>query len=210
MALDAKDLVLGKSVFYRQYDHTTGTFTEKREIKPNKIIILQGLHTFYLQYLRNYFDLKIFLAPHELIRTAWKIKRDVHERGYKLERVLENLADREHDARVHIQPQKALADWIILYFPIAEITRDEVLSGKKPAIGVRHTIRNDAQIGNLLECLHQLENCSVTFDSNVEEISRIVFVIQGEPKRQTNFSYRNSSISKYTPNHKSMESAILA
>ena len=131
MALDAKDLVLGKSVFYRQYDHTTGTFTEKREIKPNKIIILQGLHTFYLQYLRNYFDLKIFLAPHELIRTAWKIKRDVHERGYKLERVLENLADREHDARVHIQPQKALADWIIEYFPIAEITRDEVLSGKK-------------------------------------------------------------------------------
>ena len=46
---------------------------------------------------------------------------------------------------------------------------------------MRHTIRNDAQIGNLLECLHQLENCSVTFDSNVEEISRIVFVIQGNP-----------------------------
>ena len=184
MALDTKDLVFGKYVFYSHYDHTTGTFTEKREIKPARTIIFQGLHTFYLRHIREYFDLKIFLAPHEHVRMIWKIQRDVHERGYELEKVLENMTKRDHDSVTHIQPQKALADWVIEYLPTEEVSRSEVLAGRYPELAVRHTIRNDAHLDNLLKRLQQLEECCVEIDANVDDINRSVFIIHGSPSSQ--------------------------
>ena len=37
----------GNAIFRRDYDHSTGTFTDYRKVEPKEIIVLSGLHPFY-------------------------------------------------------------------------------------------------------------------------------------------------------------------
>lgn len=122
LASDAGDLLSGKLAFQPHYNHDTGQFTAPREIRPNRTIIIQGLHTLYLRSMRESFDLKVFLDPDERVRLAWKISRDVGERGKDLNAVLESLRQRESDAELHVRPQREIADWIIEYFPLTDVT----------------------------------------------------------------------------------------
>lgn len=50
------------------------------------------------------------------LRVDWKIKRDVHERGYDLEKILKQINDRENDYKTYIEPQKYKSDIIINFF----------------------------------------------------------------------------------------------
>ncbi|MGQ0508220.1 MAG: hypothetical protein ACT4TC_23220, partial [Myxococcaceae bacterium] len=83
----AMELRQGLAILQPHYDHATGTFTEPREMKPGRAIVVQGLHTLYLRGLREWFDLRVFLAPDERVRLHWKLSRDVRERGHSIEKV---------------------------------------------------------------------------------------------------------------------------
>lgn len=112
---DIFDLKIGKDVYQVNYDHKNGKFTNKEHIQSKDNIIVCGLHSLYVENDKLY-NLKIFMDTDKKLRTDWKIKRDVYERGYKLEKVLTQINDRENDYELYVEPQKYKSDIIINFF----------------------------------------------------------------------------------------------
>lgn len=112
---DIFDLKIGKDVYQVNYDHKNGKFTDKEHIQPTDNIIVCGLHSLYLEN-EHLYNLKIFMDTDKKLRTDWKIKRDVYERGYNLEKVLKQINDRENDYVSYVEPQKYKSDIIINFF----------------------------------------------------------------------------------------------
>ncbi len=184
LAAHTDDLVSGRLIFAPHYDHATGTFTAPRKVHGSKLVIVQGLHAYYLRQMRKQLDLKVFLAPHPLVRLSWKIRRDVQERGHSLEKVLDSLRRREADAQAHIDPQKDLADWIIEVAPIGEITRSEIFAGQPFDLQVRHTLWNDAPVAQLVAALRDAGSSAVICDTVHNDINRVVVSIVGSPSQR--------------------------
>ena len=111
-----RELKKGRSIRKPTYDHKTGTFGPWVEFKPTPIVIVEGLHTLY-DGLRDYIDFKIFVDPARYVKRRWKIKRDVLERGYSRENVIEEIIRREPDYKRFIDFQKIYADVVIKIYP---------------------------------------------------------------------------------------------
>lgn len=115
MSDDIFDLKVGKTIYHVDYDHSTGKFTEKEEINSSENIIVCGLHSMLLKNQSPY-DLKIYIDTDNNLKNKWKIKRDVTERGYTLDRVLKQIEHRKSDYNKFIKPQKQNSDIIINFF----------------------------------------------------------------------------------------------
>jgi uridine kinase len=116
MTEDVFNLKIGKDIFQVDYDHETGRFTEEQLINPSNNLIVCGLHTIYNKDSNSLYDIKIYMDPQEELKQKWKIKRDVSERGYSVEKVLESIKKRDKDFIEHILPQKDNADVIVKFF----------------------------------------------------------------------------------------------
>lgn len=98
----------------QEYDHGTGKFVAKTDkIASNNIVVYDGLHPFYLQKMRDLFDIKIFLKPDDDFAMHCKLVRDVVERGHDREKVLNQIAQRKTDYEKYIVVQEDNADLII-------------------------------------------------------------------------------------------------
>ena len=111
-----KDLVQlkhGVPVEKPVYNHTTGVFDPPVIFHPQKILILEGLHTLFTPSLRKYLDFTLFVDPTKEVKSDWKIRRDVKIRGYSRDAVIQEMAEREQDYERYIAPQKEFADAVI-------------------------------------------------------------------------------------------------
>lgn len=98
-------------VFFRKmYDHTQGTFTKPKKITPKRLVIFEGLHAFFLEKVRQSFDMRVYVSPEEQVRLHWKILRDASKRGYSKEKVLTILEQRKDDSVSFISVQEKHAD----------------------------------------------------------------------------------------------------
>lgn len=95
------------------YNHTTGVFDPPVIFHPQKILILEGLHTLFTPTLRKYLDFTLFVDPTKEVKSDWKIRRDVKIRGYSRDAVIQEMAEREPDYERYIVPQKEFADAVI-------------------------------------------------------------------------------------------------
>lgn len=107
----------GQSILKPIYNHSTGTFDPPEYIKPNRFVIVEGLLGYSTRGMRDSYDVKVFLAPPEDLRTAWKIKRDTRKRGYTEAEVLEQMRKRENDSEAYIRPQRQWADVVVTFYP---------------------------------------------------------------------------------------------
>lgn len=82
-----RDLKAGKSVMKPIYNHVNGTLDTPEEIKPTPIVIIEGLHPFVDERVRDLLDFTIYLDISDEIKFAWKIQRDMMERGHSLESI---------------------------------------------------------------------------------------------------------------------------
>jgi phosphoribulokinase len=105
----------GESIIKPVYDHATGTFAEPEEIHPAEIIIVHGLHPLFTPELRSLADVRMYLDPENALLQQWKIIRDSTSRGYTVEQVRQQIADRRRDSYLYIQPQKRFADIIVRF-----------------------------------------------------------------------------------------------
>jgi len=112
MSDDIFDLKIGKSIYHVNYDHSSGRFTEKQEVETSDNLIVCGLHSL-LGKNDGVYDLKIFVDTDTRLKQLWKIKRDVLERGYTKEKVLEQISLRKDDYYKYVLPQRDLSDLII-------------------------------------------------------------------------------------------------
>lgn len=103
----------GETIRKPVYNHRTGQFDPPVSLAPKKILILEGLHTFFTPLLRELLDFKLFVDPERSVKHEWKIKRDIEVRGYQETDVLDELVEREKDYQQYIAPQRRYADAII-------------------------------------------------------------------------------------------------
>ena len=113
---DIFKLKIGENIYQVDYDHSTGKFTEKQELKSNSNILMCGLHTLYDDSANKLFNIKIFLDTDKNLKYYWKIKRDTVKRDYSVEKVLEKIKQRENDHDKFIEPQKNNSDIVIRFF----------------------------------------------------------------------------------------------
>lgn len=107
----------GQAILKPIYNHSTGKFDPPEYIKPQQFVIVEGLLGYSTSRMRDNYDVKMFLAPPEELRTTWKIKRDTRKRGYTEEAVLEQLRQRESDSEDYIRPQRKWADVVVTFYP---------------------------------------------------------------------------------------------
>lgn len=157
----ARSLKSGKSIRRRKYDHATGRFTLPTFIKPNKLIIFEGLHSFYLSNQSAVYDLKIFMEPDENLRMWWKVRRDVEKRGYSPAEVLEQLSKREKDSEKYIRTQAAQADIIASFYPLREVNPTD--QDTVPEIGLRIRLTNDLNPDPLVEMLRSCDSLQTDY-----------------------------------------------
>lgn len=107
----------GKPILKPIYNHDNGTLDTPEYIKPGKYVIVEGLLGYAERAARDYYDVKVYLAPPESLRFQWKIKRDTRKRGYTEEQVLEQLKKRESDSEEFIRPQRQWSDIVVTFYP---------------------------------------------------------------------------------------------
>ncbi len=107
----------GQPILKPIYNHKTGTFDAPEYVKPSKFVVVEGLLGYATRGSRDCFDVKVYLAPPESLRTQWKINRDTRKRGYTAEEVLEQLRKRESDSEEFIRPQRKWSDIVVSFYP---------------------------------------------------------------------------------------------
>ncbi|MDP3667439.1 MAG: hypothetical protein Q8R50_12220 [Sediminibacterium sp.] len=159
------DLKVGKKIFRKHYDHETGKFTDEKVVDPNKIIVYEGLHTFYLKEASRIYDLKIFMKPSEELRRYWKVTRDVYHRGYTKEKVIEAIETRMLDSVNHILDQEVEADIIFSVENIHEIDFHD-LSDTVQDTQLKIICSNDIYFEQLLDQLRIKTDLIITHEIN--------------------------------------------
>ena len=95
------------------YDHSSGQIKGTVPFGPAPVVILEGLHPFYTQRLRQLTDFKIFIDPSRQVKRLWKVRRDVGERGYKRDDVMREILQREPDYKLYVDIQKIYAEIVV-------------------------------------------------------------------------------------------------
>ncbi|WVZ86956.1 hypothetical protein U9M48_033667 [Paspalum notatum var. saurae] len=132
----------GRAVEKPVYNHFTGLFDPPELITPPKILVLEGLHPMYDERVRDLLDFSIYLDISNEVKFAWKVQRDMAERGQSLESIKANIEARKPDFDAYVDPQKQYADAVIEVLPTQLIPDDG--EGKVPRVrlimmeGVEH------------------------------------------------------------------------
>merc|ERR1719450_2110938 len=153
MGTQIEALKKGKAVYKPIYNHDTGNKDPPELIEPNKVMVFEGLHPIYDEKARSQLDLGIYIDIVNEVKFAWKVQRDVAERGWTEEQVQEEIEKRLPDFSKFVDPQKADADVILRYepsdqglpylkvkliqkkggaFPMITLKKDLTLTGSKP------------------------------------------------------------------------------
>merc|ERR1711897_70485 len=167
MGAQIEALKQGKAVYKPIYNHDTGNKDPPELIEPNKVMVFEGLHPIYDEKARSQLDLGIYIDIVNDVKFAWKVQRDVAERGWTEEQVREDIEKRLPDFSKYVDPQKADADVILRYepsdkglpflkvkliqkkdgaFPMITLKKDMTLTGSEP--GATLKMYDDDWFGN--------------------------------------------------------------
>lgn len=190
---DIKHLKLlrsGKSISRRIYDHNTGKFTDPLKVYPNKIVIFEGLHPFYIEAKRELFDLKVFMDPEEDLRLHWKVNRDISRRGYSKDEIIDQLKFREEDSLKYIRSQAPFSDIKIRYYD-QESSKEE--GNKEVKLGLKIELETNIDINNFVEVVSGVGSLQLTHDYEMNyqtldvkgqvsksEIERLIYLIHDD------------------------------
>merc|ERR1719478_934904 len=114
----------GKSIQKPIYNHVSGLIDPPEEIAAPAIYVIEGLHPFYDERVRELLDFKIYLDISDDVKFAWKIQRDMAERGHSLESIKASIEARKPDFDEFVDPQKQYADVVIQVLPTQLIPDD--------------------------------------------------------------------------------------
>jgi phosphoribulokinase len=107
----------GETIMKPIYNHVNGTLDEPEKIEPTPVIIIEGLHPFVDERVRDLIDFSLYLDISPEVKLNWKIQRDMEERGHSLESIMASIEARKPDFDAYIEPQKAFADYVIEVLP---------------------------------------------------------------------------------------------
>ena len=113
---DIQALRRGETVRCPVYDYTIHNRTDKTiEIKPTKVVIVEGILIFQNKALRDLLDIKIFVETDADVRILRRALRDVEERGRSMQSVVEQyLATVKPMHEQFVEPTRKYADIVVL------------------------------------------------------------------------------------------------
>ncbi|MGB3239877.1 MAG: phosphoribulokinase [Geitlerinemataceae cyanobacterium] len=120
-----KALKEGRNIDKPIYNHETGELDPPEPIQPNNIVVVEGLHPMYDERVRALLDFSVYLDISDEVKIAWKIQRDMAERGHTYEDVLASINARRPDFEAYIDPQKQYADVVVQILPTNLIKDDK-------------------------------------------------------------------------------------
>ncbi len=119
-----KALKNGETINKPIYNHETGMIDPPEIVEPNHIVVIEGLHPLYDARVRELLDFSVYLDISDEVKIAWKIQRDMAERGHTYDDVLAAINSRRPDFAAYIDPQKEFADVVIRVLPTQLIKDD--------------------------------------------------------------------------------------
>lgn len=120
-----KALKEGQAVDKPIYNHETGIIDPPERVEPNHIIVIEGLHPLFDERVRDLVDFSVYLDISYDVKVAWKIQRDMAERGHTYDDVVASINARKPDFDAYIDPQKQHADVVIEVLPTQLIANDQ-------------------------------------------------------------------------------------
>ena len=116
MIRDIQALRRGETVHCPVYDYTIHDRSgETVEVRPTKVIIVEGILIFENQALRALMDIKIFVDTDADVRILRRIMRDVKKRGRSLDSVVKQyLTTVKPMHEQFVEPSKRYADIVVL------------------------------------------------------------------------------------------------
>lgn len=120
-----KALKNGQAIDKPIYNHETGMLDPAERIEPNHIIVVEGLHPLYDERVRSLLDFSVYLDISDEVKVAWKIQRDMAERGHRYEDVMAAINARRPDFQAYIEPQREHADVVLQVLPTNLIKDDK-------------------------------------------------------------------------------------
>lgn len=166
-----RQLQSGQDIYRRQYDHHTGRFSTPDKLESKSVIVFEGLHSFFLTEMQQALDLKIFIKPDEQLRTHWKVKRDMTERGYTKEKVLAQLESRAVDAKEYVDVQEKHADITFSLKSLISIPKEDIGKDISVPVYLEITCDNKVYLEPFLEALSTYINIEHTFTDKHQIIS---------------------------------------
>mgnify|MGYP006291011279 FL=1 len=123
-----KQLKKGKTAEMPVYDFTTHSRKKKTiTIKPQPVILVDGILIFVEKKLRKLFDVKIFVDTDPDIRFIRRLQRDIRERGRTQESVIKQYLKTVRPMHLEfVEPSKRYADVIIPEGGLNQVALDMV------------------------------------------------------------------------------------
>jgi phosphoribulokinase len=136
-----KTLKSGGTIQKPIYNHVNGTLDTPETITPTGIVIIEGLHPMYDARVRELLDFSIYLDISDDIKFAWKIQRDMKERGHSLESIKASIESRKPDFDKFVGPQRAESDLVISVLP-TDLVEDPEAKTLKVKLIQREGVKN--------------------------------------------------------------------
>lgn len=113
---DLKALKRGETIHCPVYDYSIHNRTDETvEVRPTKVVIVEGILIFQNKELRDLLDIKIFVETDADVRILRRALRDVEERGRSLESVVtQYLTTVKPMHEQFVEPTRKFADIIVL------------------------------------------------------------------------------------------------
>ena len=115
MVEQLEQLRRGREILCPVYDFTVHNRSDETIlIKPERVIIVEGILIFENKELRDLMDIKIFVDADADVRICRRIKRDVNKRGRSLESVIAQYQETVKPMHEkYVEPSKKYADIVV-------------------------------------------------------------------------------------------------
>ena len=116
MVADLNRLAAGQIIRCPVYDYSIHNRSEETvEVRPTRVVIVEGILIFADKALRDLMDVKIFVDTDADVRILRRILRDVKERGRSLDSVISQyLTTVKPMHEQFVQPSRQYADLVVL------------------------------------------------------------------------------------------------
>ena len=115
MVRQLEQLRRGQEILCPVYDFTVHNRSDETVlIKPERVIIVEGILIFETKELRDLMDIKIFVDADADVRICRRIKRDVNKRGRSVESVITQYQETVKPMHEkYVEPSKKYADIVV-------------------------------------------------------------------------------------------------